>query len=54
VVGSVVDDPASAAHLSDGTPRSRRFDTSPLAKSLHTTAASLHGQLQRSAERVRS
>ena len=54
VVASVVDDPDSAAHLSDGAPRPRKFDATPLAKSLHTTATSLHSHLQRSAERVRS
>ena len=52
VVAAVADDPVSAAHLSDGRPRHRRFDSSPLVKSLHTTATALSARLQRTAERI--
>lgn len=52
LVASVVTDRVSAQHLSEGTPRPRRFDTSPLARSLHTTAASLATRLQRTVERI--
>ena len=54
VLGGVADDPQAAAHLSDGRPRPRRFDTSPLIKSLHSLATTLAGQLDRSADLVRS
>lgn len=54
VVASIANDYASAQHLSDGRTRPRKFDASPLAKSLHTTAASLFSRLQRTTERVRS
>jgi hypothetical protein len=53
-LGAVADDPPAAAHLSDGRPRPRRFDTSPLIKSLHGLATTLTGRLDRSADLVRS
>ncbi|WP_152365206.1 hypothetical protein [Microlunatus speluncae] len=34
-------DPPAAEHLSDGGPRPRRFERSPLTRSLHTTAQAL-------------
>lgn len=54
VVGSVVHDQSAAAHLSDGRPRPRRFDTSPLMRSIVDTSAQLASILQRSSELVRS
>lgn len=45
-------DPASAEHLSDGRPRHRRFDSSPLVRSLRTAATLLAGRLERSTEAV--
>jgi hypothetical protein len=54
VAASIADDRVSARHLSDGQPRTRKFDSSPLAKSLHTSANSLFQQLRRTADRVRS
>ena len=54
VLGGIPDDPPSAAHLSDGRPRPRKFDSGPLARSLHTTAARLAARLQRSADLIRS
>lgn len=53
VLASVPNDPISALHLSDGRPRGRKFPSSPLARSLQTTAASLSAQLQRSLAQVR-
>ena len=54
VVADVADDRASAAHLSDGRARPRRFDSSPLVRSLRSAATDLAAALQRSAELVRS
>lgn len=54
VVAEVARDPQSAAHLSDGAPRPRRFDTSPLVRSVRGAAATLAATLQRSTELVRS
>lgn len=53
VLATVADDPAAAAHLSDGRPRPRKFDHSPFAKSVQETAGRLSATLQRSAERIR-
>jgi hypothetical protein len=53
VIAEIPDDRATAEHLSDGTPRARRFDSSKLARSLHTTAAQLAGRFETSAELVR-
>lgn len=52
-LATVADDPGSAAHLSDGRPRPRRFDSSALVRSLRVTSASLTEELQRSSELVR-
>ena len=46
--------PASAAHLSDGRTRPRRFDSSTLVRSIRGAASSLASTLQRSTELVRS
>ena len=54
VVADVARDPQAAAHLSDGAPRPRRFDTSPLVRSLRSAATTLAATLQRSTELVRS
>ena len=54
VIAEIPDDRATAQHLSDGTPRARRFDSSRLARALHTTAAQLAGRFESSAELVRS
>jgi hypothetical protein len=54
VLGAIAHDPQAAAHLSDGRPRPRRFDTSPLIKSLHSLATTLAGHVDRSADLVRS
>jgi len=53
VIAEIADDPDTARHLSDGAPRGRRFDTSKLARSLHTTAAQLGARFERSAELAR-
>jgi hypothetical protein len=53
VLGVVARDPHAAAHLSDGRPRPRRFDGSPLIKSLHSLATTLAGHVDRSADLVR-
>jgi hypothetical protein len=53
VVAEIADDVDTARHLSDGAPRSRRFDTSKLARSLHTAAAQLGARFERSSELVR-
>lgn len=42
VVAAIADDAGSAAALSDGCRRSRKFDQAPLAKSLHHTCSELH------------
>ena len=53
MIAEIADDADTARHLSDGAPRGRRFDTSRLARSLHTTAAQLAARFERSAELVR-
>ena len=45
---------SAAAHLSDGRPRPRRFDSSPLVRSMRGAANGLATFLQRSTELVRS
>jgi hypothetical protein len=52
VITSIAHDRQSAAHLSDGRPRPRRFDTSPLIRSISDAASQLSSTLQRSAELV--
>jgi hypothetical protein len=54
VVADVSTDPEAAAHLSDGAHRPRRFDSSPLLRSIRGAATSLASSLQRSTELVRS
>ncbi len=54
VLASIADDTGAAGYLSDSTSRPRRFDASPLAKSLHNAAHQLAERLQRTAEQVRS
>lgn len=54
VLTLVANDEASARHLSDGKPRPRKFDTSPLARSLHSSATTLAGHLSRATDRIRS
>ncbi|HEY6809801.1 MAG TPA: hypothetical protein VIZ70_01625 [Propionibacteriaceae bacterium] len=52
VITSIANDPRAAAHLSDGRPRHRRFDSSPLIRSIRDAAAQLSSALQRSADLV--
>ena len=40
-MADVADDPRPAAHLSDGRTRPRRFDSSPLVRSLRSAATDL-------------
>jgi hypothetical protein len=54
VLGIVPHDPRPAAHLSDGRPRPRRFDSSPLVRSLHGVATAVASRLERSADLIRS
>ena len=53
VLTSIARDPQTAAHLSDGLPRHRRFDSSPLIRSIRDASSQLSSTLQRSAELVR-
>jgi len=48
----VAHDPAVAAHLSDAAPRPRRFDASPLVRSLRAAAGVLAGRMARASEVV--
>jgi hypothetical protein len=52
VITSIAYDPKAAAHLSDGRPRQRRFDSSPLIRSIRDAASQLSSALQRSADLV--
>ena len=52
VITSISHDRQTAAHLSDGRPRHRRFDTSPLIRSIRDASSQLSGRLQRSAQLV--
>jgi hypothetical protein len=52
VITSIAHDRQSAAHLSDGRPRHRRFDTSPLIRSIRDASSQLSSTLQRSADLV--
>ena len=54
IIGTVAADRQSAAHLSDGRPRHRRFDSSPLMRSIVDVGGRLATDLQRSTELVRS
>jgi hypothetical protein len=53
VIAEIADDVATARHLSDGEPRARKFDSSRLSRSLHTTATHLASTFQSTAELVR-
>lgn len=53
VVAEIADDPVTARHLSAGEPRPRKFDSSKLARSLHTTASQLAARFESSAQLVR-
>jgi hypothetical protein len=52
VITSIADDGQTAAHLSDGRPRHRRFETSPLIRSIRDASSGLSSMLQQSAELV--
>jgi hypothetical protein len=52
VITSIAHDPKTAVHLSDGRPRHRRFDSSPLMRSIRAASSQLSNTLQRSAELV--
>jgi hypothetical protein len=52
LIASIAYDRQSAVHLSDGRPRHRRFDTSPLIRSIRDASSQLSSTLQRSAELV--
>jgi hypothetical protein len=52
VITSIANDRQSAAHLSDGRPRNRRFDTAPLIRSIRDASAQLSSTLRHSAELV--
>ena len=54
VVATVPDDPVTAGHLSDGRPRHRKFDSSPLVRSLRSAALTLSTELQRTSDMVGS
>ena len=54
VLGVVANDHRAAAHLSDGTPRPRKFDRSALITSLADLAAMLAARLERSTDLIRS
>lgn len=54
VAAAIADDATSASHLSDGTPRHRKFETAPLIRSVRGAATTLAGALQRTTELVRS
>jgi hypothetical protein len=53
VIAEIADDPACARHLSDGEPRPRKFDSTKLARSLHTTAGQLATRFESTARLVR-
>jgi hypothetical protein len=52
VITTIAHDRQTASHLSDGRPRHRRFDTSPLIRSIRDASLQLSSTLQRSAELV--
>ena len=54
VVAEIAADTQAAAHLSDGAPRPRRFDSSAVVRSIRDAANALATTLQRSTELVRS
>jgi hypothetical protein len=54
VIASIAHDQAAARHLSDGHPRPRKYDSSPLVKTLRTSATDIYRRLQQTADRIRS
>jgi hypothetical protein len=52
VITSIAHASKAAAHLSDGRPRHRRFDSSPLMRSIRDASSQLSNTLQRSADLV--
>jgi hypothetical protein len=52
VITGIAHDPQTAIHLSDGGPRHRRFDSSPLSRSIRDASFHLSTTMQRSAELV--
>jgi hypothetical protein len=54
VLARLPQDPASAAHFSDGAPQHRKFATAPLVKAVRSTASTFAGVLQQSTALVRS
>jgi hypothetical protein len=52
VITSIGHDRRTAAHLSDGRPRHRRFETSPLIRCIRDASSQLASTLQRSAELI--
>ncbi|MDN5763489.1 MAG: hypothetical protein L0H41_14395, partial [Microlunatus sp.] len=52
VIAEIADDPRAARHLSDGTRRSRRFDSSRLVRSLHSTSSQLAARFETTAELI--
>lgn len=54
VLATLPIDAQTAAHLSDGAPRHRKFEGSPLIRSLAATSSQLAALLQRSTDLVRS
>lgn len=54
VLAALPEDAQSAAHLSDGVPRHRKFDSAPLIRSVRSAATTLAATLQRTTELVGS
>lgn len=54
MTASIADDAASAAHLSDGRPRHRKFESGPLIRSIRGAASTLASSLHRTTELVRN
>jgi hypothetical protein len=52
VITGIAHDPKAASHLSDGRRRHRRFDSSPLMRSIRDASSQLSNTLQRSADLV--
>jgi hypothetical protein len=52
VIANIAYDRQTAAHLSDGEPRHRRFDSSPLIRSIRDASTQLSSSLRRSAQMV--
>ena len=52
VITGIAHDPQTAIHFSDGTPRHRRFDSSPLTRSIRDASFHLSTTMQQAAELV--